>query len=85
MEQAKIKLVVAEGHTLGYILPQLPNHLQILHGSILRGAPTNYPCGGGSTMLPKNHRLATAQDFEDFRVSSTGFTDNPEEYEFATA
>lgn len=36
-------------------------------------------------MLPKNHRLATAQDFEDFRVSSTGFTDNPEEYEFATA
>lgn len=79
----RIKLVVAKGHTLGYILPQLPNYLQILHGSILRGAPTRYPHGGGSIMLPKDHRLATAQDFKDFRVSHVGFTDNPKEYEFA--
>jgi hypothetical protein len=84
MEQKKIKLVVAEGHTLGYILPELPNHLQILQSSILRGAPTHYPSGVDSVMLPKNNRLATPKDFDDFRVYFGSFS-NKDQYEWNEA
>lgn len=80
MAADRIKLVVAEGHTLGYIIPSLPNYLQILKASTLMGSYY----GDGSIMLPKDHRLATAQDFQNFNVSSKGFM-NPDEYEYDTS
>lgn len=80
MEQDKlIKLVVAEGHTLGYVNPELPQQLSILRASTLMGSP--YSEFGGAIMLPKDHRLASAQDFENFNISSVGYL-NPDEYEY---
>lgn len=82
----KIKLVVAcqYGDTeniLGYILPELPNSLQILHASALRGAVVDRLAG--SISLPKKWRLATEQDFERFAVSFVGFKND--HYEYADA
>lgn len=82
----KIKLVVAcqygdKENILGYILPELPNSLQILHASVLRGAVVDRLAG--SISLPPKWRLATEQDFERFAVSFNGF--NAEGYEYADA
>lgn len=77
----KIKLVVADGHTLGYIDPRLPDTLQILHASILRGA-TFQVLPESTYVKGRDIRLATPKDFEDFRVSMVGYT--PDLYEFAT-
>lgn len=69
----RIKLVVMEEHTLGYIAPG-SMYLNVLHSSILKGAPFE--------VLPepklnkgKTIRLATPQDFEDYRHSFVGFDD----------
>lgn len=83
MTQQRIKLVVAGEHSLGYIMPELPNYIFVLNSSILKGAPPCYPHGPHSYMLPMEHRLATAQDFDTFGVSPKGFIDNPNEYEHA--
>ena len=78
----KIKLVVYKNHTLGYILSELPNSVQILHTSPLKGSPTssnltsNFPIND-----QKDIRLASEKDFEDFRVSFKGY-DNPEIYTY---
>jgi len=79
----KIKLIVAcqygdKENILGYILPELPNSLQILHASVLRGA--NVGLLAGSVPLPEKWRLASAQDFADFRVSFDGFENDRYEY-----
>ena len=80
----RIKLVVADEHTLGYIIPN-SNNVSILQASVLRGASSACPL---SSMTPKPKslfetiRLATAKDFDDYRVSMAGF-DNKKEYEFA--
>lgn len=78
MIKEKIKLVVAEEHTLGYILPSLPDKLQILHTSILRGSSWPYY---GSVMLPKNYRLASKEDFDSYNMHFGSFG-NEKEYEF---
>ena len=76
---SKIKLVVYKGHTLGYILPELPNSVQILHSSPLKGAV-------GTTNLQNNFhinnpneiRLASESDFDAFRVSFDGYKNSPD-------
>ncbi len=80
----KIKLVVVDENILGYVRPcQDENswsyYAGILHASILRGACRH----DGTTVLLKGRevRLATAQDFDNFRVSFIGFN-NPNLYEY---
>ncbi len=68
-------------NVLGYINPQQPNVIGILHASPLRGAVLNDR--DGWTYLPTDttkFRPATLKDFADFRVSYGGF-DNPTHYE----
>jgi hypothetical protein len=80
MEAVKIKLVVIENHTLGYLIPN-SDYAGILHASILKGSP--YSNFGGSIYIKhKNIKLASKNDFDNFRVSFKGF-DNENEYEFS--
>ena len=80
---SKIKLVVIEEHTLGFIFPE-SIYASVLHASVLRGSPisgsflsANEPILLGS----KKVRLASEKDFDDYRVSFKGF-DNELEYEY---
>ena len=69
---SKTKLVVFDNHTLGYITPEQPEIIQILHTSILKGSRFT----DRSTIYVNMgiYRLATEQDFEDFRcVFSDGY------------
>jgi len=77
---SKIKLVVFNEHTLGYILPKTPNTLCVLHASILRGA-----INSGSSHINSNDkvRLANEKDFEDYRIMFNGYKNNLQEYEYA--
>lgn len=79
MLDSRTILVVFKEHTLGYIIPTLPNTCQILHASALRGAVKT----DGSILIinAKDVRLASAKDFEDYRVSFKGY-DNEKEYLF---
>ena len=77
----KTKLVVLNEHTLGYIIPSLPKYVQVLHSSILKGSPYgNWP---GSILIGSGDkiRLASSVDFNEYRVSETGFM-NPKEYDY---
>ena len=75
----KIKLVVYKEHTLGYILPELPDSVQILHSSPLKGAI-------GTTNLQNNFqinnlneiRLASESDFDAFGISFDGYKNSPD-------
>ena len=78
---SKIKLVVLEEHTLGYIHPEMPNSVGILHTSILKGSSYNY--WTGSVILGnKPVRLATEDDFTAFRCVFDGYK-NDSNYEYA--
>ena len=78
----RIKLVVFNEHTLGYILPEQPERVCILHTSILKGSYLS----NSSTIYVSDGtvRLASEKDFNDFRVMMNGFNNLPEIYEFAT-
>lgn len=71
---SKIKLIVFDEWVLGYVLPEFPNDVQILHASILKGRryidhlASSLPIARTSKV-----RLASPKDFEDYRVL---FTDN---------
>lgn len=77
----RIKLVVVNENTLGYIRPEQKDRYYILHASILKGAAFSlHPC---DLLKPKTDkiRLATPKDFKEFRVSMKGF-DNEKFYEY---
>ncbi|MEO2050277.1 MAG: hypothetical protein ABGX00_00820 [Allomuricauda sp.] len=81
MAQEKIKLVVIDEHTLGYIFPELPNSAGILRASILRGSNFN-DMGGSISLHGATVRLASEKDFDDYRVVFDGYKNSPEyEYE----
>lgn len=82
MERQRTKLIVIGEHTLGYIQPG-SDYTGILHASILKGATiTNSPAMTSVITAGQTVRLATAKDFDEFRVVFTGY-DNKKEYEFA--
>lgn len=77
----KIKLVVFKEHTLGYILPELPNQVCHLYASILKGATCSRLAGSTFINNPSDVRLASEKDFENFNVSFNGYkTDEKYEY-----
>ena len=78
------KLVVINNHTLGYIAPELPNYVQVLQASVLRGSARCSPLSSMDSILIgklDNIELASEKDFDDFRVSFRGF-ENEKEYEY---
>jgi len=79
----KIKLVVVNENTLGYINPKTPNLLGVLHSSILKGAPFILYPGPRSIFETDKVRLASEADFEEYRVCFNGYKNNPDEYEFS--
>lgn len=78
----KIKLVVVDEHTLGYIFPEQPNTYHILKESILKGSPYNYNNGTSRLIYNQKIRLASENDFNEFNVIFDGYKNNPNEYEF---
>ena len=78
----RIKLVVYNEHTLGYILPEQPERVCILHTSILKGSYLS----NSSTIYVSDGtvRLASEQDFHSFIVSFEGYDKLTEIYEYKT-
>ena len=76
----KIQLVVMNEHTLGYIFPEQPQSLHILHSSVLRGS--TLPNDGQSVTIGSGDdiRLASEQDFNDFGVMMNGYKSDDYEY-----
>lgn len=83
MQDNRIKLVVFNNHTLGYIFPSMPNSISILHESLLRGAPhtTNAFPDSKHINATDSVKLASEKDFNDFNVHFGSFG-NKEEYIF---
>ena len=77
----RTKLVVFNEHTLGYILPQLPERVQILHTSILRGS--YYTDRSVIYVSDGVVRPASEKDFDAYRVHFGGFN-NSDKYDFVT-
>lgn len=76
----KIKLVVIEKHTLGYLIPGT-NLFGVLRASVLRGSPfseLSSPVNLGNMKW----ELAGEKEFRKFRVVFDGFKRRPNIYEF---
>ena len=78
----KIKLVVFNEHTIGYIMPERPDYVQVLHASILRGATFELLPTSKYISKTDKVRLASEKDFNDYRISFEGYKDNIS-YEYA--
>jgi hypothetical protein len=77
----RIKLVVINENTLGYLIPGI-DWAGVLHASVLKGSKfNNY---SHAYIKDEKVRLASEKDFEEFRVSFKGY-ENPDEYEYAEA
>lgn len=78
----KTTLIVIDEHTLA---THKPNSLyaNVLAASVLKGSPIADPLSAMEPIIiaGKTVRLASRQDFENFRVSFKGF-DNSDEFEF---
>lgn len=72
---SKIKIVVASQfgieNILGFITPDQPELLQILHASVLKGVVIGLY--QSSMLIPNKIREATSEDFETFRCVENGF------------
>jgi len=77
----KIKLVVLNENTLGYIQPELPNICCVLRASILRGAVFEVLPSSKLISRFDTIRLASKADFEEYRVSFVGY-EGSGEYEY---
>jgi ribose 5-phosphate isomerase RpiB len=76
----QITIVVANENTLGYIFPEQKSTIHVLHASILKGA---HGWGNGSSISAnqcKSIRVATENDFNDYRVSSEGYKKDTQIY-----
>lgn len=78
----RIKLVVINENTLGYIRPEQKHNYFVIHASILKGA--TFELHPHCKLLNKSDvvRLASKKDFDEYRVSMNGF-DNKKFYEFS--
>lgn len=78
----RIQLVVVDEHSLGYIIPEMPNTFNVLHASILKGS-TLRDSHNYSIDWFKNIRKANEIDFHNYRIVFTenGFG-NSNEYDF---
>ena len=76
----RIKLVVGDGHTLGYINPITPNSFNVFKADSSKGAIyTTNICNSLDITQFKKIKLASAKDFENFKVSFVGF-ENKNDY-----
>ena len=75
----KTKLVVYNEHTLGYIMPELPNDVCIIRSLQSKGAPIRFSYSPFPISPLDNIRLASEKDFDDFNVYFGSFG-NEDEY-----
>jgi hypothetical protein len=68
-QAAKVRYVVLDENTLGYINSEQPDVLGVLAASILRGAVHSWLDGPVAILQTKNIRPATVADFNAFRVA----------------
>ncbi|BBI90481.1 hypothetical protein HYO65_gp089 [Tenacibaculum phage PTm1] len=71
----RIKLVVIDEHTLGYIFPEYPDEFHILS----KNCESPYRSGDKYVITHENIRLACEQDFENFYTVFDGYN-NPARY-----
>jgi len=82
-KETRIKLVVLNENTLGYILPELPKQVYTLRADLSKGAL--WGSEGSSNFIGNKDvvRLASMKDFADYKVVFEGYN-NDKEYIFAT-
>lgn len=75
---SRIKLVVINENTLGYLIPNT-KYAGVLRASVIKGSQFNDL--DHVLITGKKVRLASKEDFEEYRVCFKGY-DNPDEYEY---
>lgn len=78
----RIKLIVYNNYTLGYILPELPNRVQHLRTLFSRGGTWSMSEASKFVSPRDSIRLASEKDFDEFGVSFDGYRED-NHYEYA--